>query len=133
MVPRKRRVRSPASKGLMLARNRSDVGVRAMAHMSIGKQLQAICALGPLLVGTLVVDWASLGTLMGAYSLAVIVMALPVGIRLARFCVRAVLLAGVGRMGSGRHPALHDARSQRGTSRPDRLRRGWGADRHHRH
>lgn len=54
--------------------------------MSMGKQLQAIYALGPLLVGTLVVDWASLGTLMGAYWLAVIVMALPVGIQLARFC-----------------------------------------------
>lgn len=83
----------------MSARNWGEVGVLAMARMSMGAQLQAIGALGPLLVGTLVVDWASLGTLMGAYSLAGIVVALPAGMLLARFSVRAVLLAGVGLMG----------------------------------
>ncbi len=38
---------------------------------------------------------------MGAYSLAGIVVALPAGIMLARFSVRAVLLTGVGLMGLG--------------------------------
>lgn len=85
----------------MSARNWGEVGVLAMARMSMGAQLQVIGALGPLLVGTLVADWASLGTLMGAYSLAGIVVALPAGIMLARFSVRAVLLAGVGLMGLG--------------------------------
>lgn len=86
---------------MMSARNWGEVGVLAMARMSMGAQLQAIGALGPLLVGTLVLDWASLGTLMGAYSLAGIVVALPAGMLLARFSVRAVLLAGVGLMGLG--------------------------------
>ncbi|PTM49888.1 MFS transporter [Phreatobacter oligotrophus] len=72
-----------------------------MARTSMGAQLQVIGALGPLLVGKLVADWASLGTLMGAYSLAGIVVALPAGILLARFSVRAVLLAGVGLMALG--------------------------------
>ncbi len=72
----------------MSARNWGEVGVLAMARMSMGAQLQVIGALGPLLVGTLVADWASLGTLMGAYSLAGIVVALPAGIMLARFSVR---------------------------------------------
>lgn len=85
----------------MSARKWGEVGVLAMARMSMGAQLQVIGARGRLLVGTLVADWASLGTLMGAYSLAGIVVALPAGIMLARFSVRAVLLTGVGLMGLG--------------------------------
>jgi predicted MFS family arabinose efflux permease len=88
-------------RGVMSARTWGEVGVLAMARMSMGAQLQVIGALGPLLVGTLVADWASLGTLMGAYSLAGIVVALPAGMMLARFSVRAVLLTGVGLMGLG--------------------------------
>ncbi len=36
----------------------------------MGAQLQVVGALGPLLIGTLVADWAALGTLIGTYSLA---------------------------------------------------------------
>ncbi len=85
----------------MSARNWGEVGVLAMARMSMGAQLQVIGALGPLLVGTLVADWASLGTLMGAYSLAGIVVALPAGSCSRGFRSGVVLLTGVGLMGLG--------------------------------
>jgi len=47
-----------------------EVGVLSLARMSMGAQLQVVGALGPLLIGTLVADWAALGTLIGTYSLA---------------------------------------------------------------
>lgn len=73
-----------------------EVGVLAVARMSMGAQLQVVGALGPLLIGTLAADWAALGSLIGAYSLAGIFVALPAGMLLARFGDRPVLLAGVG-------------------------------------
>lgn len=78
-----------------------EVGVLAVARMSMGAQLQVAGALGPLLIGTLAADWAALGSLIGAYSLAGIFVALPAGMLLARFGDRPVLLAGVGLMGLG--------------------------------
>jgi predicted MFS family arabinose efflux permease len=78
-----------------------EVGVLAVARMSMGAQLQVVGALGPLLIGTLAADWAALGSLIGAYSLAGIVMALPAGMLLARLGDRPVVLAGVGLMGLG--------------------------------
>jgi MFS family permease len=68
----------------------------------MGVQLQCIGALGaPLLASGLVPDYAALGTLIGAYSLAGIVVALPSGWLLARFGDRRVLLAGLWLMALG--------------------------------
>lgn len=78
-----------------------EVGVLALARVSMGAQLQTVGALGPLLIGTLVVDWAALGTLIGIYSLAGVFVALPAGWLLARFGDRRVLLGGVGLMALG--------------------------------
>lgn len=85
----------------MTLRRWSEVGVLSLARVSMGAQLQVVGALGPLLIGNLVADWAALGTLIGAYSLAGIFVALPAGWLLARFGDRAVLLTGVGLMGLG--------------------------------
>lgn len=78
-----------------------EVGVLALARMSMGAQLQVVGALGPLLIGGLVADWAALGSLIGAYSLAGVFVALPAGWLLARVGDRAVLLGGVGLMALG--------------------------------
>ncbi|NMJ43301.1 MFS transporter [Roseomonas sp. JC162] len=78
-----------------------DVGVLALARVSMGAQLQVVGALGPLLIGSLVADWAALGTLIGTYSLAGVFVALPAGWLLARFGDRVVLLGGVGLMALG--------------------------------
>lgn len=78
-----------------------EVGVLALARISMGAQLQVVGALGPLLIGNLVADWAALGTLIGAYSLAGVFVALPAGWLLARFGDRVVLLSGVGLMALG--------------------------------
>lgn len=78
-----------------------EVGVLSLARVSMGAQLQVVGALGPVLIGALVVDWAALGTLIGAYSLPGILVALPAGWLLARFGDRAVLVAGVGLMAIG--------------------------------
>lgn len=78
-----------------------EVGVLAIARMSMGAQLQVVGALGPLLIGGLAADWAGVGSLIGAYSLAGIFVALPAGMLLARFGDRIVLLSGVGLMAAG--------------------------------
>ena len=78
-----------------------EVGVLALARVSMGAQLQVVGALGPLLIGGLVADWAALGTLIGTYSLAGVFVALPAGWLLARFGDRVVLLSGVGLMALG--------------------------------
>ncbi len=67
----------------------------------MGAQFQVVGALGPLLIGTLAADWTQLGTLIGAYSLAGILVALPAGWVMARLGDRGVLLAGVALMAVG--------------------------------
>nr|WP_314073445.1 MFS transporter [uncultured Roseococcus sp.] len=78
-----------------------EVGVLGLARVSMGAQLQVVGALGPLLIGALVADWAALGTLIGTYSLAGVFVALPAGWLLARLGDRVVLLGGVGLMAAG--------------------------------
>lgn len=72
-----------------------------VARTTMGLQFQAVGALGPLLVGALAADYAALGTLIGAYSLAGVAVALPAGWLLARFGDRGILLAGLGLMTLG--------------------------------
>lgn len=67
----------------------------------MGAQFQVVGALGPLLIGALAADWTELGTLIGAYSLAGVAVALPAGWVMARLGDRRVLLAGVGLMAVG--------------------------------
>jgi predicted MFS family arabinose efflux permease len=67
----------------------------------MGAQFQVVGALGPLLIGSLAADWAELGSLIGAYSLAGVFVALPAGWVMARLGDRRVLLAGVGLMALG--------------------------------
>jgi predicted MFS family arabinose efflux permease len=86
----------------MILRNRwLELLLIGVARIAMGVQFQAVGALGPLLVGRLVPDWTALGTLIGAYSLAGVAVALPAGWMLARFGDRRILLAGVGLMTLG--------------------------------
>ena len=86
----------------MTARNRwLELLLIGVARMAMGVQFQTVGALGPLLVGRLVPDWTALGTLIGAYSLAGVAVALPAGWLLARFGDRRILLAGVALMTLG--------------------------------
>ena len=101
-----------------------EVGVLGVARVSMGMQLQVIGALGPLLLGTLVADWARLGALIGAYSFAGVFVALPAGWMLARFGDRAVLLTGVALMAAG--GALLALAGDFGTALAGRLVSGVG-------
>ena len=84
------------------SRNRwAELGILAAARVAMGVQFQVVGALGPLLIGGLAADWTELGTLIGAYSLAGVAVALPAGWLMARLGDRGVLLAGVGLMAAG--------------------------------
>jgi predicted MFS family arabinose efflux permease len=65
------------------------------ARIAMGVQAQAVGALGPLLVGPLVPGYTALGSLIGAYALAGVALALPAGWLLARFGDTRILLAGL--------------------------------------
>lgn len=79
----------------------AELGILAASRAAMGAQFQVVGALGPLLIGTLAADWTQLGTLIGAYSLAGILVALPAGWMMARLGDRAMLLAGVALMALG--------------------------------
>lgn len=79
----------------------AELGILAASRAAMGAQFQVVGALGPLLIGTLAADWTELGTLIGAYSLAGVAVALPAGWVMARLGDRGVLLAGVGLMALG--------------------------------
>ncbi|MBR0683887.1 MFS transporter [Roseomonas eburnea] len=84
------------------SRNRwAELGILAAARAAMGAQFQVVGALGPLLIGALAADWTELGSLIGAYSLAGVFVALPAGWVMARLGDRGVLLAGVGLMAVG--------------------------------
>ncbi|WP_198377717.1 CynX/NimT family MFS transporter [Neoroseomonas rubea] len=78
-----------------------DLLVLAASRAAMGAQFQVVGALGPLLIGTLAADWTELGSLIGAYSLAGVFVALPAGWVMARLGDRRVLLSGVGLMAAG--------------------------------
>ncbi|WP_431284706.1 MFS transporter [Humitalea sp. 24SJ18S-53] len=73
------------------------VGARALFAM----QFQSVGALGPVLVGGLVADFAALGALIGAYQVAGCVVSLPGGALAARLGDRRILYAGLGLMAVG--------------------------------
>ncbi|SDB14740.1 MFS transporter [Belnapia rosea] len=73
----------------------AELVLLGFARISMGLQFQAVGALGPLLVGPLVPDYTGLGSLIGAYSLAGVVLALPAGWLLARFGDGRILRLGL--------------------------------------
>lgn len=79
----------------------SDLLVMATGRVAMGVQFQSIGALGPVLVGTIAPDYAALGTLIGAYLLPGILLAIPMGWLMARIGDRRMLLGGLLLMGVG--------------------------------
>lgn len=79
----------------------AELALLGIGRVSMGVQFQAVGALGPFLLGSLVPDYTALGSLIGAYSLAGVVLALPAGWLLARFGDRQILLFGLGLMTLG--------------------------------
>jgi len=70
----------------------------ALARIGFGYQFQTIATLGPDLVRRFHLDYATLGTLIGAFMLLGSFAALPLGLLGRRFGDRLVLVAGLGLM-----------------------------------
>ncbi len=79
----------------------SGLGLLIAVRTIMGVQFQSVGALGPLLVGTLVADFAALGSLIGAYQLPGAAVSLPGGVLSARLGDKRVLLAGLALMALG--------------------------------
>ena len=98
------------------------LGAVALARIGFGYQYQTVATLGPDLMQLYRLDYAGLGTLIGAFMLLGGFLALPLGILARRLGDRLVLGAGLALMG---WPG-----GQRGCRRPGRDRRrpqrGWG-------
>lgn len=73
----------------------------ALSRVAFGFQLQTVGSLGPDLVARFGIDYTALGTLIGAYMLPGIVVALPLGLLGRRFGERAVVGIGVSLMALG--------------------------------
>ncbi len=71
------------------------------ARIAYGVQFQSVGALGPAIVAELDLAYASLGTLVGAYSALGLALSLPAGWLAARHGERQVVLAGLGLMAVG--------------------------------
>src|SRR5208282_861920 len=77
------------------------VAVLTVARAAYGLQLQSVGAVGPAIVDGLGIAYASLGTLVGAYTLLGIVLALPVGWLTERLGDRRIVLGGFAFMIGG--------------------------------
>jgi MFS family permease len=73
----------------------------ALSRVAFGFQIQTVGSLGPDLVARFGIDYTALGTLIGAYMLPGIVVALPLGLLGRRFGERAVVGLGVLLMAAG--------------------------------
>lgn len=73
----------------------------ALARIGFGLQYQTVPSLGPLLMDRFGIDYAGLGSLIGAYMIAGIVVALPMGLLGRRFGDRTVLGGGLALMAVG--------------------------------
>lgn len=71
------------------------------ARITYGVQFQSVGALGSAIVAELDLAYASLGTLVGAYSALGLALSLPAGWLAARHGERQVVLAGLGLMAAG--------------------------------
>jgi predicted MFS family arabinose efflux permease len=72
-----------------------------IARIAFGVQFQSVGAVGPAMVKDLGLAYASLGTLVGAYSMLGLVLSLPAGWLIAQFGDRRIALAGLGLMIAG--------------------------------
>jgi predicted MFS family arabinose efflux permease len=72
-----------------------------IARAAIAFQFQSIPALSPLLVDSLQIDYALLGTLVGLYMLPGVVFSLPGGVLGQRFGDKEIALVGLGLMALG--------------------------------
>ena len=72
-----------------------------LARVAFGFQYQSLASLGPELVTTFHLEYATLGTLVGLYMLPGIFVALPGGLVGRRFGARLVVGAGLGLMAMG--------------------------------
>src|SRR5918994_5015208 len=72
-----------------------------VARAAIAFQFQSIPALSPVLVNSLRIDYALLGTLVGIYMLPGVVFSLPGGMLGQRFGDKQVALLGLGLMALG--------------------------------
>jgi len=77
------------------------LAVLTVARVAYGVQFQAVGAVGPAMVRDLGLAYASLGTLVGAYSLLGLALALPAGWLTARLGDRRTVLAALGLMIAG--------------------------------
>ncbi|MBD0270849.1 MAG: MFS transporter [Acetobacteraceae bacterium] len=77
------------------------LAVLTAARVAYGLQFQSVGAVGPAMVAELGLDYASLGTLVGAFSTLGIALSLPAGWLIARLGDRRVVLAGLGLMAAG--------------------------------
>jgi predicted MFS family arabinose efflux permease len=77
------------------------LAVLVIARIAFGVQFQSVGAVGPAMVSDLGLAYASLGTLVGAYSMLGLVLALPAGWLIAQFGDRRITLAGLGFMIAG--------------------------------
>ncbi|MDE2515774.1 MAG: MFS transporter [Rhodospirillales bacterium] len=72
-----------------------------LARIGFGLQYQTVPSLGPLLMGRFGIDYAGLGSLIGAYMIAGVVVALPMGLLGRRLGDRRVLGGGLALMAAG--------------------------------
>ncbi len=77
------------------------LAVLVIARIAFGVQFQSVGAVGPAMVKDLGLAYASLGTLVGAYSMLGLVLSLPAGWLIAQFGDRRITLAGLGLMIAG--------------------------------
>jgi predicted MFS family arabinose efflux permease len=95
------------------------------ARIAYGVQFQSVGAVGPAMIAELDLDYASLGTLVGAYSVLGLVLSLPAGWFMARLGDRPTVLAGLGLLVLG--GALLAAVPSFGVALAGRLVSGAGA------
>jgi predicted MFS family arabinose efflux permease len=77
------------------------LSVLFVARTAIAYQFQTIASVGPLLVDSLAIDFAWLGTLIGLHMLPGVVFALPGGVLGQRFGAKRVVLIGLMLMAVG--------------------------------
>ena len=83
----------PSSQGLWTL-----LAVLTGARIAYGVQFQSVGAIGPAMIADLGFNYASLGTLIAAYSMLGLLLSLPAGWLIARLGDRRIVLAGLGLM-----------------------------------
>ncbi|WP_149539779.1 MFS transporter [Siccirubricoccus phaeus] len=92
---------APAAGAAPLRHRWLELSLLSLARTGMGVQFQSVGALGPLLLGVLAADYAELGSLIGAYSLVGVLVALPAGWLIARVGDRRALLGALALMAAG--------------------------------